>query len=524
NDYAGLVQNVTKVYVLQGVTSVREPEAQSYRGVIKKISEEVVRCLWFGGHFDRSRLYTEDGARLEIISPGRWNVEGGPDHLDAEILLEGVGRIKGDVEVHVSASDWRRHGHDKQEGYKNVCLHAVMWNDTSQGYVRDLTGRNVPQLVLSKYVTIPPEEVPGLLDGLTGYPDTASHVAGPCRSALAENCRDKERLGYILDQAGDERILFKAKRFEEYLREKSYEQVLYEALMRAMGYKNNVLQFSQLATLVPLEDLRRFIPVGTTTEGPAGRHIWIQSMLLGAGGILSGWQRRQRDEYDRQTSGYIKTLFSLWEEIRLKWGEDHKEPEELMQYDDWHWSGVRPLNQPPRRIAAMSHLLVRSLDGGIFRDLLTIFEEVRRKKAGRASTAARKLEVYFSDAGIEDGFWSYYLTPGGKRLKVPARLIGRERAAIIFMNVVLPLFLVYARGNHDSGLEAVLHEAYKRHRKNSADSVIRFMTRRVLPEGWSGMVSNARRQQGLHQVFHDFCQRKDISCDRCGLLTAVGVG
>ncbi|MFQ5957144.1 MAG: DUF2851 family protein, partial [Candidatus Brocadiales bacterium] len=321
NDYARLVQ---------GSTGVRERRAQGYEGIIKKISEEVVRCLWFGGHFERSRLYTEDGARLEIVSPGRWNVEGGPDHLDAEILLEGVGRIKGDVEVHVSTSDWKRHGHDRQEGYKNVCLHVVMWNDTSQDYVVDLAGKNVPQLVLSKYVTMPLEEVPGLLDGLIGYPDTATHVAGPCRTVIAKTSRNKKRLEHILDQAGDERILSKAKRFEEYMRKKSYEWVLYEALMRAMGYKNNVLQFSQLATLVPLEDLRRFVPVGMTTEGPVGGHVWIQSMLLGVGGILSGWRNRDIDRYDRKTSRYVETLFGLWEEIRLSWD---KEP---MQYDDWH--------------------------------------------------------------------------------------------------------------------------------------------------------------------------------------------
>ena len=515
NDYARLVLDLT---------GISEPPARSYGGVTRKITEEMVRCLWFGRHFDASRLYTEDGARLEIISPGRWNVEGGPDHLDAEILLEGAGRIKGDVEIHVSAADWHRHGHDRQEGYKNVCLHVVMWNDSSQSYVRDMANRNIPQLVLSKYVTIPPEEIPGLLDDLAGYPDAARYVAGPCRTILAKGNRNNEMLERILDHAGDERILSKARRFEDYLGKKSYEQVLYEALMRAMGYKNNALQFSQLASLVPLEDLRRFVPMDAATEGEGqtGRHVWIQSMLLGAGGFLSAWRNRDREDYDPQTRAYIETLSGLWEEIRLACDYNPKEPKELMQYDDWHMSGVRPLNQPPRRIAAISHLLARGLEGGVFKDLLTAIEGARSKKAKAASTLINNIETYFS--GLEDEFWSHYLAPGGKRLKAPAKLIGRERAAAIFINVVLPLLLVYSRRNHDSSLAAVLHEAYKSHRKGSTDSVVGFMTKRVLPERMSGIVSSARRQQGLHQIFHDFCRRRDISCDKCGVYKAIGGG
>ncbi|MEE9201346.1 MAG: hypothetical protein V3V45_07875, partial [Candidatus Brocadiales bacterium] len=59
------------------------------------------------------------------------------------------------------------------------------------------------------------------------------------------------------------------------------------------------------------------------------------------------------------------------------------------------------------------------------------------------------------------------------------------------------------------------------HRKGSTDSVVRFMAKRVLPESARSMINNARRQQGLHQIFSDFCGRKDISCDRCSVLAAL---
>lgn len=500
---------------------VKEPEVKGPDGVSKKITEEIVRCLWFGRHFDTTKLYTEDGARLEVISPGWWNVEGGPDHLRAEIVLEGKGLVKGDVEIHVLASDWARHAHDRQEEYKDICLHVVMWNDINEGFVKGCTGTAIPQLELAKYVTNPLEELPDVIEGYEVYP--LRFLPGPCQALLSptgatdgqEVLSKKpgafDRLEHILDQAGDHRILAKAERFQRFLEAKSYESILYEALMESMGYKNNVLQFARLASLVTLEDLRRLVPIDVVAEI---RCLWIQAILLGAGGILSRWQAQGRDNvYDQPTREYVGAIFEFWEEAKEKWGK------ESMESDTWHWAGTRPLNQPPRRIAAMSHLLTRGLEQGVFRDLLVIFEGAKRKTV-KASAMAAKAKDYFS--ALADGFWLHYLTPGGKRLKTPVRLIGEERAAAIFINVILPLFLVYARKNKDSDLEAVLHEAYCGYPRLSPDSILRFMSQRVLPkEKATRLVNSARRQQGLHQIFRDFCQRKDVGCQRCGLFVAI---
>ncbi|MCR4319341.1 MAG: DUF2851 family protein, partial [Candidatus Brocadiaceae bacterium] len=60
-------------------------------GTEKLIKEELVRCIWFGQHIKKGKLFTDDGSRLEVLSPGWWNSEGGPDFKHAEILLEGKG-------------------------------------------------------------------------------------------------------------------------------------------------------------------------------------------------------------------------------------------------------------------------------------------------------------------------------------------------------------------------------------------------------------------------------------------------
>jgi hypothetical protein len=500
-------------------------------GVSRQITEEIVRCLWYGGHFLGGRLYTEDGSRLEVLSPGRWNRGGGPDHLNAEVLLEGRGHLKGDVEVHLLASDWQRHGHDRQEGYTNVCLHVVFWNDRGSttgdkegGFVRDLNGRPIPQVALSRYISLPLEELPGLVEELVG-PLVSRPLPGPCQEALLQRANWEERLGYLLEQAGDQRIISKAQRTEGRLKEGSFEELLYRNLMEAMGYKNNVVGFSLLASRVGLSDLRCLVPVDVK-EGEAA--FWIQTLLLGAAGILQGWSGR--DFREEEGGRYLDSVRALWQDLRGRWAGEPLDPEV------WRWEGSRPFNSPPRRLVAMGALLAKGLRRGLFREFLSPLEEARGKGKEAGRTAVKRMEGLF--LGLEDPFWSYHLTLGSDRLKSPVKLVGRERMAILLINVIIPLLLLYARktvatkavstsdsyggkGDGDKEMEEILHEIYVHYPKLPPDSIVKFMAERIIPEKAEGLVNSARRQQGLHQLYRDFCQRGEVRCDRCGFYLAV---
>ena len=102
-------------------------------------------------------------------------------------------------------------------------------------------------------------------------------------------------------------------------------------------------------------------------------------------------------------------------------------------------------------------------------------------------------------------------------------MIGKERATVIFINIVIPVFLVYARKREDSELEGKLFRAFKLHSKLSPNNITRFMGYRILgkdsQEG--SVVNSARRQQGLLQVFKDFCESDDIACEKCVLLQTI---
>ena len=143
--------------------AVGEPSSR-YGTANRSLREEIVRCVWFGTHLPAEGLCTDGGARIEILSPGWWNVEGGPDFARAEFLLEGEGRVVGDVEVHTLASSWHGHGHDRQPEYDAIALHVAMWNDTGEDHVLTACGRRVPQLTLERYVTEDLEELVELVD------------------------------------------------------------------------------------------------------------------------------------------------------------------------------------------------------------------------------------------------------------------------------------------------------------------------------------------------------------------------
>ncbi|HHT9131524.1 MAG TPA: DUF2851 family protein [Candidatus Tripitaka californicus] len=474
------------------VRLVLTPAVFEQEGVSRQITEEVVRCLWYGRHFLQGRLHTEDGSRLEVLSPGRWNKGGGPDHANAEILLEGRGHLKGDVEVHLLSSDWRRHGHDKQEGYTRVCLHVVFWNDEGGGFVKDLHGRDIPQLALSRHINLPVEELPG-----------------PCQELLQQRARYEHWLGHLLEQAGDQRIIARAQRMEGRLEGQSFEEILYRSLMEAMGYKSNVVGFSLLASRVSLGDLRRLVPVDANERETAS---WIQALLLGASGILQKWSNK--DFQDKESKRYFASVCGLWKGLQGKWSGEMLSPEV------WRWEGTRPFNSPPRRLAAMSALLARGLEKGLFREFLSPLEEAKGGDKGDVRGVIKKLETIF--LSLEDPFWSYHLVLGGNRRKTPARLVGRERMAILLINVIIPLLLLYARRHEDKETEGVLHEIYSQYPRLQPDSIVRFMTERIVPEKSAKIVNSARRQQGLHQLYRDFCQRGDVRCDRCGFYLALG--
>ena len=74
------------------------------------MKEEFLHFIWENKLFHADSQLTEDGEPLRIVNPGRHNTHAGPDFFDARIQI-GDTLWAGNIEIHLKASEWNRHGH-----------------------------------------------------------------------------------------------------------------------------------------------------------------------------------------------------------------------------------------------------------------------------------------------------------------------------------------------------------------------------------------------------------------------------
>lgn len=106
--------------------------------------ERLLHYTWKHRLFPTEPLTTTGGERVEVLDPGLWNHDAGPDFFNAKIKI-GQQEWVGNVEIHQRSSDWERHHHGTDGAYENVILHVVA---TADAEVTTHEGRSLPQLVL----------------------------------------------------------------------------------------------------------------------------------------------------------------------------------------------------------------------------------------------------------------------------------------------------------------------------------------------------------------------------------------
>jgi len=485
--------------------SVAEPRfSGGFGATAAPVKEKLVRCLWFDQFLDPARLKTAGGERVTVFSPGYWNEGGGPDFRNAEVALGGRGRIRGDVEVHVLASDWQRHGHADDPAYRKVLLHVVLRNDLRAETVFH-AGRPVPQLVLEPLLTEDLDEVLQSLDP-ESYPLAGTGREGPCCRSIRALGRDSRWVGRFLDIAGDERMLSKAERYAARVSASTPDEVMYEALMDCMGYAANRGGFRRLARVVPLSYLRRVVPVDADREE---RRLAVEAELFGSAGLL------EAEPGDGESRAYVADL-------RRRWRASGGSGRPALDRSVWLLRRTRPTNHPARRIAGASAFLASYLHTGLCRAVLTAAERI--PQAGALSMRRRSTLRAFCDLFQDSpsGYWARRVTFGPPRLPRPTRLIGPVRAAEIVVNVAIPLLLALSEEDPPR-MESRLHGAFCSLGPGPDNAVTRYMKTRIFPDARQAgsVVTSRRRQQGLLQIFHDFCESQAATCESCGFLAAI---
>ena len=237
------------------------------------LGERHVQAIWYDRDLRPDRLVTRHGEPVRVIHPGAWNLEAGPDFKGAVLEVGVPGRrMKGDVEVHLSPSDWSMHGHGTDPAYRNVIAH-VTWGC---GPEPATLPPGAVSIWLGRFLTARPGFTPEDVD-LSAYPFARLPATDrPCHVALRG---DPDLAGEVLSAAGDHRLRMKARRLASVLAARPLErcQVFYEEALAALGYKRNARGFRRVAELVPYDRL---------TAEPEN----AAAALLGAG-MFVDWNR-----------------------------------------------------------------------------------------------------------------------------------------------------------------------------------------------------------------------------------------
>lgn len=257
-------------------------------------------------------LTTTDGRTVDVIDVGVYNRrDSGPDFFNVKVKVAGTVWV-GNVEMHLKASDWYRHGHDKDEAYDNVVLHVVCEADVD---VTTSSGRMPAQLVLP---------IPDSLRRDYNHLLNVDHYP-PCYEKIPAIPRLK--IHSWMSALETERLEQKTTKIVQRVVDKngSWEDAYFQTLARNYGFGVNGDAFELWARSIDLSQ--------------AAHHrddlFQIEALFLGMAGLLGRVEERYAKEF-----AFLKHKFQL----------------EPMDASMWKYLRMRPQNFPHVRIMELARM------------------------------------------------------------------------------------------------------------------------------------------------------------------------
>lgn len=285
--------------------------------------ERLMQYVWQHRLWMPGDMQTVDGQRVEVLDPGLLNTDAGPDFFNAKVRI-GSHEWAGNVEIHVRASDWVRHGHQADPAYDSIILHVVYRDDYR---VHRADGSEVPQLVMACAPDLN-EKYRAMVESATAEPPCAAQIPGLPQVYLTD----------WLSALAFERIEERARRMLDYARRSAFDwhEAIYIMLARGLGFSTNSDAFERLALALPLRYLLRHQNNIETIEGAC----------FGMAGLLDG-AKGGEDYEDR----YIATL---WREYKFFIAKYRLVPQASL---GWRLARMRPQNFPHRRLGLLAQMV-----------------------------------------------------------------------------------------------------------------------------------------------------------------------
>ena len=358
------------------------------------MKEDFLHYAWQYRLFAQENLRTVEGDSLTVIDVGQRNLDSGPDFFNAKILI-GSTLWAGNVEIHLSASDWYQHAHERDLCYDTVILHVV-WRSDATIYRRN--GEIIPQMVLP--VSREAIRRKGLFD-LGGYWNQC------------ENFWDEltpQFLNIQLSKMIYERLCRKSIEIFNLMEstKNNWEEVFYRILLKSFGMHINALPFEQLSKSMPFSYLRKH----------RDNLFQLEAMFLGQASLLG---EDDLDEYQkllRREYCFLSRKFNL------------KPIDEKL----WKFSKMRPTNFPQIKIVQFASLLHHS--DNMFSSLLKIKDIDILRNMFRTSPSE---------------YWNTHYQLGKPSIFRPKQ-ISRTTIDLLIINAVVPTIFAYSQYKEDENL------------------------------------------------------------------------
>lgn len=386
-----------------------------------------------------------------MIDPGLPNTNAGPDFFNAKLKIDGTLWV-GNVEVHTQASDWLRHGHDRDRAYDTVILHVV---GESNCDVYRTNGELVPQVLLPC-----PESVRQRYDELR-----QTEIYPPCYSILAS--LPKLTVHSWLSALQVERFEQKARAISQRLERfnRHWEDVFFITLARNFGFGLNGDAFEAWAGRLPFR----------AVDKHRDNLLQVEAFFLGQAGLLEE-ELPDADDYYlklRKEFAYLQHKFEL---------------SAPMTADQWRFLRLRPGNFPHVRLAQLAYLYHKEQ---------SLFSRIMEAET---LEAVKKILTIKASAYWEEHFNFKKASPRQEKR------VGEGALNLIAINTVIPF--LYAYGLHKAD-EVLCDRATRFLESLKAEN--NHVTR--LWDGAGLPVSTAADSQALLQLQKEYCDKKD--CLRC---------
>jgi hypothetical protein len=357
------------------------------------LTEDLIHYIWKFRLFNRIDLLTTTGETVEIYSVGMHNTDSGPDFSNARIKI-GDTMWAGNVELHLSSSDWQKHNHTEDNAYNNVILHVVYRDDEPVTLAND---RRLPTIELKDRI---PDELYNRYHTLI----YGERSIIPCENSIGklDDFTLKTWFTRVLIERLEKRLAAVITALEH--NRGDWEETFYQFLAANFGFKTNAIPFELLARSLPQNILAKH----------KNNPLQIEALIFGQAGFLN----------DDLVDEYPRKLRSEYEFLRKKFS--------LTPIDDhlWKFMRMRPLNFPTVRLAQFAALVVDS--NHLFSKVLDIKD-------------VKSLQKLFTDIKVNSYWDEHYQFD--KPSKPASKNMGHASADLLLLNTLALFLFSYGRYN-----------------------------------------------------------------------------